>query len=404
MRRHIKWIIPALVVVVILAVFMQRGRRAEAGTAPEEVAANGESALGADQAVCEIGDVSVELNEVGEIQPETMVLVKSKVSGKVTALHVEEGEYVKKGKLLASVEPDMAQARTVANLKSGYGRAKVDHERARQDYDRDLSLHKEGLISDEELRLAKDDYDISKIEYQSALEEMRLAEEDGVSMDLDAETAEILHVAAPASGTVILVEIEEGEIVTSGAVSYTSGTTLMTIADLSVMQIKAGVNEVDVGKIRDGQEVTIDVDAYPNVKFHGLISHVAPAARNVEGVKIFDIEIDITDTDERLKPGMTANIEIQGDYSEGVLTVPIEAAYRKNGDYVVYVFDGSEDEPVERVVETGISNISTVEIVSGLEEGEIVALYDPTVESDEMSEDERRRQRMSQRAGGRRRG
>ncbi len=404
MRRHLKWIIPVVAVIVVAAIFMQRGRRAEAGTGPEEVEANGGPALGADQAACEIGDVSVELNEVGEIQPETMVLVKSKVSGKITALHVEEGQHVRKGKPLASVEPDMAQARTVANLKSGYGRAKVDHERARLDYERDLSLHKEGLISDEELRLAKDDYDITRIEYQSALEEMRLAEEDGVSMDLDAETAEILHVTAPASGTVILVEIEEGEIVTSGAVSYTSGTTLMTIADLSVMQIKAGVNEVDVGKVRNGQEVTIDVDAYPNVKFHGLISHVAPAARNVEGVKIFDIEIDIADTDERLKPGMTANIEIQGDHTEGVLTVPIEAAFRLNGDYVVYVFDGSEDEPVERVVETGISNISSVEIVSGLEEGDVVALYNPTVENDEMSEDERRRQRMSQRAGGRGRG
>jgi HlyD family secretion protein len=231
---------------------------------------------------------------------------------------------------------------------------------------------------------------------------MRLAEEDGVSMDLEAETEELLDIIAPASGSVIHVEIEEGEIVTSGAVSYTSGTTLMTIADLSEMQILAGVNEVDVGKIRDGQDVSIDVDAYPNVQFHGLISHIAPAARDEQGVKIFDVEIDITDTDERLKPGMTANIEIQGDHREGVLTVPIEAAFRKAGRYVVYVFDGSEDEPVEREVVTGISNIDKIEIVEGLSEGEIVALYDPELEEGDLSEDELRRRRMSQ--GGRRRG
>ncbi len=401
MKKHLKWIIPAIAVVIVLAVFLgQRGQSNDAEASPE---GNGEAeaSLPDRSAACEIGEIDVKLNEVGEIQPETMVLVKSKVSGKVTALHIAEGEYVRKGALLASVEPDMAQARTVANLKSGYGRAKVNHERARQDYERDLELHKAELISDEEIRLSKDDYDIAKIEYQSALEEMRLAEEDGVSMDLEAETVEILHVLAPASGTVILIEIEEGEIATSGALSYTSGTTLMTIADLSVMQIKAGVNEVDVGKIREGQDVTIDVDAYPNVKFHGIISHVAPAARNVEGVKIFDVEVDVTDSDERLMPGMTANIEIQGDHKEDILTVPIEAAFKQNGDYVVYVFDGSENEPVERVVETGISNIGSLEIVSGLEEGEVVALYNPEIEGDEMTEDEQRRQRMSQRAGGR---
>ena len=80
---------------------------------------------------------------------------------------------------------------------------------------------------------------MAQIDYRSALEQMRLAEEDGVSMDLEAESEELLDIVSPASGSVILIEVEEGEIVTSGAVSYTSGTTLMTVADLSKMQIKA---------------------------------------------------------------------------------------------------------------------------------------------------------------------
>jgi HlyD family secretion protein len=329
-----------------------------------------------------------------------MVQVKSKVSGKIRSLHVQEGDTVLRGALLARVEPDMAQARTVATLKSGYGRAKVNRDRARQDYERDLELHDAGHISDEELRLSKDDYDIARIEYQSALEQMELAEEDGVSMDLDAETQEILNIVSPASGSVILVEVEEGEIVTSGAVSYTSGTTIMTVADLSKMQIKAGVNEVDVGKIRFGQDVVIDVDAYPNIKYSGLITHIAPAARDDQGVKIFDVEIDIVDSDEKLRPGMTANIEIQGDHKTDILTVPVEAVFKKQGRYVAYVMDGSEDEPVEREVVTGISNISAVEIVEGLEEGETVTLYDPELEGGEMSEDEERRQRMARRGRG----
>jgi HlyD family secretion protein len=287
-------------------------------------------------------------------------------------------------------------------LKSSYGRAKVELDRARQDYDRDRALHEAGHISDQELKVSKDAYDIADVEYQSSLEQMRLAKEDGVSTDLEGEASQFLDIVAPASGTVIAVEIEEGEIVTSGAMSYSSGTTLMTIADLTKMQIKAGVNEVDVGKIRPNQDVVIDVDAYPSLKYHGVITHIAPAARDQEGVRIFDVDIDIADSDERLRPGMTANVEIQGDRREHVLTVPIEAAFKKDGRYVVYVFDGSADEPVEREVVTGLSNISKVEIVSGLKEGDVVALYDPTAEAAQSSDDQDRRQRMA--TGGQRGG
>ncbi len=396
MKKHLKWAIPAAVVVVVVVIALGANTRGGAGNSADP--ANGASGiLGGRTGKCETGDVSVLLTEVGLIQPETMVQVKSKVSGKIRQLNVEEGDEVRKGALLAKVEPDMAQARTVATLKSGFGRAKVDMERARQDYERDVELHKAGHISDEESQLSKDAYDIAQIEYRSALEQMRLAEEDGVTMDADAESGELLEILSPASGSVILVEIEEGEIVTSGAVSYTSGTTLMTIADLSKMQIRAGVNEVDVGKIRDGQDVNIDVDAYPNATFHGVITHIAPAARDEQGVKIFDVEIDITDSDQRLRPGMTANIEIQGDHREGVLTVPVEAVFKKGGDYVVYVVDEATGETTQRDVTVGISNISSTEIVDGLSEGETVTLYDPDLENTETSEDEQRRAQMARR-------
>ncbi len=397
MRKRIAWIGGAAVVVIVVVMLALGGR--DGGSVSAETAGEPGGPERGATATAEIGDVSVILTEIGEIQPETMVLVKSKVSGKVLRLHVDEGSYVTRGTLVATVEPDMAQARTVANLKSSYGRARVNLERARQDYERDLALHEAGHVSDEELRLSKDDYDIARVDYQSALEQMQLAEEDGVSMDLDAESEEILDVVAPATGTIIDISIEEGEIVTSGAVSYTSGTTLMVIADLDVMQIAAGVNEVDVGKIRNGQDVSIDVDAYPATTFHGVISHIAPAARDEQGVKIFDVEITITDKDPRLKPGMTANIEIQGDHCEDCLTIPIEGAFRKNGGYVAYVFDGSENEPVERPIEVGISNISRAQILSGLEEGDEITLYDPKLAETEMSEDDLRRQRMAARAG-----
>jgi HlyD family secretion protein len=394
MKKRLRWLIPLAVVAIAALILGLRAirsdSRAAAGQPPQ-------AATDARRAKAEIGDVSVKLSETGLIQPKTQVLVKSKISGKVTRLAAIEGQVVRQGDRLATVEPDMAQARTVASLKSEYGRAKVDLERARQDCERDLELHKQGHISDTKLKLTQDAYDIAKIEFQSALEQMQLAKEDGVTleMELDAESAKLLDIVAPASGTVINMEIEEGEIVTSGAVSYTSGTTLMTIADLSLMQIKAGVNEVDIGKVRLHQDVKIDVDAYPGVTFSGVITHVAPAARDEQGVKIFDVEIDITNSDERLRPNMTANIEIQGDHREGVLTIPIEAAFKKQGRYVAYVFDGSPAEPAEREITTGIANIDKIEVVSGLAEGDFVARYDPAIENQSTDEDAQRRQRMA---------
>ena len=391
MKKRLRWLVPLTVAVIAVLVLGFRAIRSDSRPADAQAPAQADPRRG----TAEVGDISVKLTETGLIQPETMVLVKSKVSGKVTRLAAVEGQTVRQGDRLATVEPDMAQARTVASLKSEYGRAKVDLERARQDCERDLELHKQGHIADIQLKLTQDAYDIAKIEFQSALEQMQLAKEDGVSMDLEAESAKLLDVLAPASGTVINMEIEEGEIVTSGAVSYTSGSTLMTIADLSRMQIKAGVNEVDIGKVRLNQDVKIDVDAYPGVIFRGVITHVAPAARDEEGVKIFDVEIDITDSDERLRPNMTANIEIQGDHREGVLTIPIEAAFKKQGRYVAYLFDGSPEEPVEREIATGIANIEKIEVTSGLAQGDAVARYDPEIEGRALDEDAQRRQRMS---------
>ncbi len=405
MKKRLKWLAPLAIVVIAALILGLRALRSDSQAAAGEQPV---AAVDGRRAKVEIGDVSVHLTETGIIQPKTMVLVKSKVSGKIRRLDVREGDHVRQGARLATVEPDMAQARTVASLKSEYGRARVDLERARQDYERDLELHKQGHISDTQLKLTQDAYDIAKIEYQSALEQMQLAEEDGVKMDLaaadvgqidlGAQSAKLLDILAPASGTVINMEIEEGEIVTSGALSSTSGTTLMTIADLSAMQIKAGVNEVDIGKVRLGQDVKVDVDAYPGVAFHGAIAHVAPAARDEQGVKIFDVEIDITDSDERLRPNMTANIEIRGDHREGVLTVPIETAFKKQGRYVAYVFDGSPSEPAEREIVTGVANIEKIEVISGLAEGDVVARYDPEIEGRAADEDSLRRQRMAAQA------
>ena len=138
-------------------------------------------------------------------------------------------------------------------------------------------------------------------------------------------------------GVVIRRPVELGDTVMSGVSSFNAGTVLMTVADVDTMIIKAGINEVDIGKVRLNQPVKLSLDAYPKVKFAGRIQRIAPAARLEEKVKVFDVEIAIDRQGTELRTGMTANIDIVGEKRAKVLTVPVEAIFKKDETEVVYV-------------------------------------------------------------------
>jgi HlyD family secretion protein len=209
---------------------------------------------------------------------------------------------------------------------------------------------------------------------------------------------------------VIRRNVELGDTVTSGVSSFNSGTVLMTVADIGTMIIKAGINEVDIGKVRLEQPARISLDAYPKVKFAGVIKRIAPAARLEEKVKVFEVEIAIDRQGAELRTGMTANIDVVGDKKEKVLTVPVEALFRKDEAELVYVKKAPAPAAAEspgflgrvfaaspkdgapkleekdrwketfevRTVQTGLASFDKVEVVGGLKPGEEIAVEDPT--------------------------
>jgi HlyD family secretion protein len=223
-------------------------------------------------------------------------------------------------------------------------------------------------------------------------------------------------------GVVIERPVELGETVT-GSGSFNAGTVISTVADLGTMLVKAGINEVDIGKIHLGQEARVTLDAFPRVFFKGTIDRIAPAARLDDQVKVFDVEIALDELGHELRTGMTANIEIRGEIREQVLTVPVESVFVRGEEEMVYVQretplpkapveseeseaaedadsgvpesddDKWRDDPrqqwrrwfEERRVVTGISSTTEVEIVEGLEEGDKVALADPSKPQEERS-------------------
>jgi len=325
---------------------------------------------------------------------------------------VREGDQVKRGQVLARVEPDVNQARDLSQVKNAVNEADIALREARSTYERNRELHAQGLLSSQADLESETRFRSAKAAHDAALEKYKIVQESGVPIALaNADTTQRLNVTSPMDGVVIRRPVELGDTVMSGVSSFNAGTVLMTVADVDTMIIKAGINEVDIGKVRLGQPVRIGLDAYPKVRFAGTIKRIAPAARLEEKVKVFDVEIAIDRQGQELRTGMTANIDVLGERLDNVLTVPVEALFRKDDAELVYVRKpeapraassggfissvfaaGKKDAPAPkldekdrwkekfelRAIETGLASVDKVQVVKGLEAGDEVAVEDPT--------------------------
>ncbi|HUL77360.1 MAG TPA: efflux RND transporter periplasmic adaptor subunit [Vicinamibacteria bacterium] len=363
-------------------------------------------------AKAEVADVQVRVTEVGSVEPLVKVDVKSALSGKVVELLVREGDAVRKGQVLARVEPDVNQARDLAQVKNSVHEAEIGLTEAKSTHERNQGLLGQGLLSAQAGLESETRFRQAKASYDAAMDKYRIVEESGVPIAVaTAGTLQRLNVTSPMDGVVIRRPVELGDTVMSGVSSFNAGTVLMTVADVETMIIKAGVNEVDIGKVRLEQPVKVSLDAYPKVRFAGAIKRIAPAARLEEKVKVFDVEIAIDRQGAELRTGMTANIDIVGEKRAKVLTVPVEAIFKKDEAEVVYlrkpeepkkaaetggliasVFAaGKKDVPAKldpkeawkekfevKEIETGLAAVDKVEVVKGLAAGMEVAVEDPT--------------------------
>jgi multidrug efflux pump subunit AcrA (membrane-fusion protein) len=164
---------------------------------------------------------------------------------------------------------------------------------------------------------------------------------------------------------------------------------LFTIADLSTLLVKAAINEVDIGKVKRGDQVVLTVDAFPGDTAQGVVRLVPPAARQQERVRVFDVEIEVTGGQRFLRPGMTANVRISGPVRREVVRVPVEAVLLQEGKPIVYKIGGSGPQPV--LVTLGLSDLFYVELTGGLAAGDSIALEDPVAAAERARNPARRR-------------
>ncbi|HEX3108558.1 MAG TPA: efflux RND transporter periplasmic adaptor subunit, partial [Thermoanaerobaculia bacterium] len=266
----------------------------------------------------EVADVQVKVTEVGNVQPEVKVDVKSAVSGKVTQIFHRDGDTVHRGDVLARVEPDLNQAQSLADTKNALSSAQIAYQQAKKNYDQDHALFTVGLLANKQNRDSETAYLSAKQDLEKAQEKYSLVEKSGIPIGQSPEKFEGSNVVAPMDGVVLTKDAEIGESITSGVSSFNAGTVLFTVADVSKMIVKAGVNEVDIGKIRVGMPVKVTLDAYPKVAFQGRIDRIAPAVRIDDKVRVFDVEVRLDAQGRELRSGMTANIEVKGERKDKV--------------------------------------------------------------------------------------
>ena len=347
----------------------------------------------------------------GKIQPEKMVKINAEVSGEIITLPVKEGQRVRKGELLVRIKPDQYQAgvdraeAALASAKSSLALNAANLEKSESEYKRAQELFQKKLMSDQEFIGAQTSYKIAKSQYNSATAGVAQAQ---ATLNEARESLAKTSIYSPMDGTISQLISELGERV-SGS-SFTQGTQIMTVADLAMMEARVDVGENDVVLISIGDTSNIQVDAYPDRKLKGVVYEIANTAKtkglgSQDEVTNFEVRIRVIDKDVTLRPGMSMSGDIQTETREKVLAVPIQsvttrAPKMKEGGKpdsaskdqkgkpagenanasqmqekpveVVFVVENGKVKQVP--VKRGISDETTVEIITGLtESAEVVS-------------------------------
>ncbi|HEU0079932.1 MAG TPA: efflux RND transporter periplasmic adaptor subunit [Longimicrobiaceae bacterium] len=316
------------------------------------------------------GDLVERALATGTIEPEVEVGVKSKVSGVVRAIFVEEGSFVRAGQPLMEIRPDptpveLVEARRQVELSG------IEAANARRDLERADALVSRGLAPAQELDSARKRSDEAALRLRMAREKLQLLERGSTGGPGGSEAV----VRSPVDGYVLERLVETGNPVVPLS-SYQEGTVLMTMANMDQLIFRGAVDEIDVGKLREGMPVEIKIGALPDARVRGVVRRISLKARKEESATTFPVEIALEETSgATLRAGLSANAEIVIRERKQVLTVP-ERVVTFAGD-TAWVSVQTTAGPQKRVIRTGLSDALRVEVVSGLRQGEKV-LEKPT--------------------------
>ena len=361
------------------------------------------------------------VSATGKIQPETEVKISPEVAGEIIELPVVDGQPVSKGDLLLRIKPDSYKAlleqqeAAISAAKAANIQQKATMERMEAEYKRSEDLHNKKLISDQDFVTARTAMDVAHATYESSLHDIEKAQ---ASSSQARDQLSKTSIYSPIDGTITILNSKLGERLV--ATGQFAGTEVMRVADLSRMQAVVDVNENDVVNVKVGQKATISIDAYTERKFRGTVQQIANTGKTTgagtqEEVTNFEVKINIDEHDVPLRPSLSCTADIETAIAKDVIAVPMQSVTIRTSDTnlspeeiekrklsiaardkadnnaevtndklektnqklereklskVVFLKDGAKAKMVK--VTTGIADDSSMEIKSGVKEGDEV--------------------------------
>lgn len=387
----------------------------------------------------ELRTITQMVSASGKIQPEVEVILRPEVSGEIIELPVKEGDYVRKGDLLVRIKPDIYQARineinaTLLTQKARVEEARANLIEAESRFQQQSTLYEKDLSSQAEYVQAKSNFDAQQANFNAAKYQLQSFE---AQLDQAKEELEKTIIRSPRDGTISKLAVEEGERVLGQ--TQMTGTELMRIADMDNMEVQVQVNENDIVTVSPSDTTDIEADAYPDRLFKGVVTEIANSAEITgegtnEQVTNYEVKIRITTPHnldmsgaelERMasaenpetefspdfKPGMSATVDIRTETAVNVVSIPIQAVTVRDfakdkpdtleeessnagteslspgEDLRKVVFTVEEGRAVRKEVETGISDNTHIQILSGITADEEVVIGSYRVLSRELED------------------
>jgi HlyD family secretion protein len=335
---------------------------------------NGDSSNNGDTKLVTVekGEIIEKAMAIGQIEPYKEIAVKSKISGIVKKLYVEVGDTVLAGDALMDILPQPTPLE-YTEAKRQLEIAEIEAANSKRLYDRAQELWEKQLIPREEFDSQKAKCDQDKLRHKLAQDRMQLLQEGALAASRDKKENTI---RSPIKGTVLAKNVDEGDPVTP-LTSYQDGTELLFLAEMSDLIFRGTVDEIDVGKLVAGMPATIKIGALPKDTVTGIVYKISPKARKEQSATVFDVEINLTDYGTiNLRAGYSANAEIRIKEALDILIIPERLVEFESDTAYVYTLDSLGQE-ARKQIETGLSDGITIEVVSGLEEGDQIVEQPP---------------------------
>src|SRR5882672_4308469 len=339
-------------------------------------------------AAVERRDIALSIQATGTVEPIDLVEVKSKASGQIIRMPVQVGSFVQRGALLAQIDPRDVQNQydqALAALQAAQAKVQISQaQKARSD---DLYA---------KLIITADEHEAATLDYANAQAQLVKARTD---LDIAKQRRDDATVRAPITGTVLEQPVNNGQVISSATSSASGGTTLLKMADLGRVRMRAMVGETDIGNVKTGQDASVTVDAFPQRTFAGRVEKIEPQAVIQQSVTNFPVLISVSNESGVLLPGMNGEVTMLVDERNDVPAIPVDAvrsvrelpivaaalgldpakvkaqvagAGRANRAQIAFVKNERGLEP--RVVRLGLSDFDYTQVLDGVNEGEQVVL------------------------------